>query len=137
MSVEQTKKEQFIDAIIGKDEELTDELASKILIEFDIDESRLLDNFKNSIQQDLREMQPESKESSNLRTTLRKITEYQKSSMPDVAEPKDYIANLINSVQSAFQKPVFSFRNQKNGEMSENDKMILNELQEELNNEAD
>ncbi|MGI8544127.1 MAG: hypothetical protein ACR2MD_11725 [Aridibacter sp.] len=137
MPVKQTKKEQFIDAIIGKDEEITDELASKILIEFGIDESRLLGNFKNSIQHDLREMPPESKEFSNLRNTLRNITEYQRSSLPDIAEPKDYIANLINSIQSAFQKPVFSFRNRKNEEMSENDKMILNELQDELNNEAE
>lgn len=137
MPVEKTKKEQFIDAIIGKDEELTDELASKILSEFGIDESRLVDNFKDSIQNDLRKLHSESKEASNLRRTVRNITEYQKSSSLDVGEPEDYIASLINTVQSAFQKPVFSFRNRNNGEMSEKDKMILNELQEELNNEAD
>lgn len=136
MTFSKTKKEQFIDAVLGRDDEMNDELASSILAEYGIDESGLVDGFKRSIQEDLRLIPSDSSEAVNLRATVRKITEYQKASDSEAAEPKNYIADVFNSVRSAFQKPRFAFHNQK-GELPESDKEILDELEKELSDEVE
>lgn len=132
-----TRIEQFMDGVLGCDEEMDDELASAILAEYGIDESSLVDDFKRHLQEEVRQLPENSIEASNLIATIKNIGEYQKTSAPDAIEPKKYIEDLFDAVRLSNRKPVYAFRNRKERELSEKDKNILDELENELNDETE
>ena len=135
-----TEKDELRDRILGSDEEMSDELASRILESYDIDENQLINAFKARIQTELKKTyDPNSQDSQNLSNTLKNISEYQRAASPRSVEPKDWIANLINKVipPTAHAQPLYSFRKREDGEMSDHDKQILDDLRAELENEKE
>lgn len=131
------KKKNFEDAIFGREDEISDELAIKILNLNNIDETELLPGFKARIQERLRNISPNDQEAANLLATLRNITEYQKKTSPGEQEPRNYIKELFDGCSNAFRKPILSFHNRQDGEMPDEDRLILDQLKEELNDDSE
>lgn len=132
LKVEKNENEEMLDAILGADGEMTDELASDILAEYGVDESKLLDHFRASVRQHLRQIPTESDESKKLGAMLRNIAEYQKASSPEAISPKDWIVGLMGNLIPAQSAPAYSFRERKEGNLPDSDQSILDELKKEL-----
>lgn len=130
--METNETKNFVDAILGTGEDLHDELANAILKLHSIDEHDLTADFKAALRERLSLVPEESKEAHNLRRTLSNVVRYEKETSPDFARPKHYVRDIMNEVQAAFPKPVYSFRNRSEGAMSQNDEKILSELAKEL-----
>lgn len=132
LKVEKNENEEMLDAILGADEEMTDELASEILAEYGLDESKLLDNFRTSVRQHLQQIPAESHESKRLGAMLRNVAEYQKASSPEAISPKEWVAGLLGDLVPAQSTPAYSFRERKEGTLPDSDQGILDELKKEL-----
>lgn len=129
---EKNKREEMIDAILGPDEEMTDETAAEILNQYGIDETKLLDNFKVSVQKHLRQIPASSDESKKLGAMLRDIGEFQRASAPEAISPKDWIAGLMNNLIPRQSAPSYSYRDRKEGDLPASDQELLDGLKKEL-----
>jgi hypothetical protein len=129
-----TEEERFIDSVLGCDEEMDDELATLILAEYEIDETEFVDNLKQVLQADYRNAPQDSTEAKNLREAIRSITDHQKATAPENAEPESFLNDLFGNVAKVFRTPKLAFRNR--GELSEGDRKIIEDLKNDLDNEV-
>src|SRR5688500_4493006 len=108
MTFEKSKEDQVLDAILGPDEEMDEEMAGYILAQHGVDEFSLVDEFKRSLQEEVRSLSQDSQEAINLNTTIRNITEYQRASSPALMKPADLLEGIFNQSTSAFPRPVYA-----------------------------
>lgn len=131
------KNEEFIDAILGNDEDMDDESARAILSLYSVDVDALTSELKKKLRSTLAELSEDSKEAHNLRRTLANVVKYEKDSDPSSVKPKDYIDGMMNNISAAFRRPVYSFHNRADGEMPKEDKDILDGLAQELEDDGE
>ena len=127
-----SEREQLIDAIIGADEEMTDELASEILGFYGIADNDLIESFKASISEMLKNLPIESEGAKRIAGMQRNLRDYQKEITGVNLSPKERIAQLFGGL---FTPPVtasYSFRDRTEGELPDSDIAILDELKKEL-----
>lgn len=135
-SIQKSMREEMIDAIIGIDEEMDDDTAREILESYGLNEDDLLAEFKQCIRVELRNIDPATRESENLGKTLKNINDFQNQSSPYSVVPKDWVSGMLNKLLPESQtKPLYSFHNRNDGEMSDHDKKILDDLEDELKEE--
>lgn len=129
--------EQFYDTIFGSDYEVDDQLANEILTSHNIDSSELIDEFKLRLQAELRQgFQETGKVDKTLEGTLHSIRKKQQELDPAPVKAEPWIDGLLSGSNStAGSHVLFSFHKQKEGEVSTNDKTILDELERELGKE--
>lgn len=136
--VEKTRCEEMLDAILGPDEEMDDALADEILQTYEITEAELVEEFKTRLQADARRFfQETGKPSDNLTNALHSIRDYQQKAAPQMPEPKTLIGSLLNGIlpPQTHSQTALSFRNRKDGELSDNDKKILDDKKAEVEGE--
>jgi hypothetical protein len=126
------KREEMIDAIIGADEEMTDELASKILTLYGITENDRIENLKGSIKERLRNVPAESDAARQLGGMLRNLGNYQKEITGAKLSPSQRISELLGGLLAPPLTASYSFRDRKEGELPESDQAILDDLKKEL-----
>jgi hypothetical protein len=137
LKVEKSKEDQMLDAILGPDEDLSDDLAAEILAEYGIDEATLLDNFVNSVNKHLRSIPADGDESKKLGAMIRNISAYKRQRSGENVSPRDWIAGLMGGLVSRQPKTLYAFRKSREGDLSDTDKEILDEIKQELSNESD
>lgn len=136
-SVMLKKNEEFVDAIIGRDEDIDEDSARAILSLYSVDVDSLTTELKKTLRAKLGELSDDSNESHNLRRTIANVVRDEKAKDPSSIMPKDYINNLMSNVSAAFPKPVYSFRNRSEGEMPSGDRDILDGLARELEDDCE
>ena len=136
-SVMLKKNEEFIDAMIGKDEDLDEDSARAILSLYSVDVDSLTTELKKTVRATLGELSEDSKEAHNLRRILANVVKYEKDKDLSSIKPKDYINAMMNTISTAFPKPVYSFRNRSEGELPIGDKNILDGLAKELEDDCE
>jgi len=130
-----TELERFHETIFGSDYEIDDELADEILTSHGINSSEMVEDFKLRVQAELkRDFETTGKVNKSLEGALHSIREQQKASKPSPVKAESWISSLLGgaTVSSAQSEVLFSFHKQKEGEVSASDKMILDDLEREL-----
>jgi DNA-binding PucR family transcriptional regulator len=132
MTGERSRREDVIDAILGRDEEMTDEMASDILTLYGITENDLIDNLKASISERLKHVPAESDVAQRLGGMLRNMRDYQKKITGAKLSPSERISQLLGGLFSPPVTATYSFRDRKEGQLPESDQEILDNLKKEL-----
>jgi hypothetical protein len=135
-----SEREQLLDSILGPDEEMDDELAAEILTSCGITGSELVEEFKLLVQSELRQHYQETNQVSQpLSGALRSIRESQTQPEAEPDNPKSRITSILHgTVPPNNQSTVlYAFHNLADGEVSGNDKQILDELRAELEDEQE
>jgi hypothetical protein len=135
-----SEREQLLDSIVGPDEEMDDELADEILSSCGITGSDLVREFKLRLQAEIRRHYQETNEvSPSLGAALRSIRESQARPESESDNPQSRINNILHSTApSNNQGEVsYAFHNLADGEVSEIDKQILDELRIELESDQE
>jgi hypothetical protein len=131
-------REELLDAILGPDEEMDDELANKILDHYNLTGAQLVEEFKLRLQAEAKSHFQETNEVSKpLEAALKSIREYQRAAEPEPVRAESWIdAFLRGSIASgAQQQPLYSFHRLREGSATANDQKILDELEAELGDE--
>lgn len=139
-STPKSEREHLLDAILGPDEEMDDESADNILGSCRITGSDLVEEFKLRLQSELRRHYQETNEVSQpMSAALKSIRESQASPEIEVPDPKSRIADILHGTgpPTSQNTVLYAFHNLADGEVSESDKLILDELRAELENEQD
>jgi hypothetical protein len=130
-----SKREEFLEAIFGSDEEMDDQSADEILASHGIKSSDLVEEFKLCLQAELRRHLHETNEISKpLEAALKAIRDQQHASQPAPVKADSWIDSFLGDGISSSAQPQlqYSFNRQKEGAISANDKKILDELEGEL-----
>lgn len=136
LSSEKTICEELYESILGPDEELDDELADEIMQTYNISEAELVEEFKNRLQADARRIYAETgKASDELTDAIRNVGKHQQNSAPEIIEPKTLIGGLLNGNLPSPTHSKVSYAFRKDGELTDNDKKILDDLTTKLENE--
>ena len=131
-------REELLDAILGPDEEMDDELADEILRSHNLTGSQLVEEFKLHLQAEIKShLQATNEISKPLEAALKSIREQQREAEPEPVEADSWIAGFLGGTISAGAQPqlLYSFHRQKEGAISASDKKILDELETELGEE--
>lgn len=131
-----SEREELFDAILGPDEEMDEELADEILATYGIAGADLVEEFALRLQAELRKHYAETHEVSEpLSAALKSIREQQRAAEPVPVRPGSWIARFLGGTppQDAQCQPQVSFHNLQKDVVSMNDKEILDELENELN----
>lgn len=134
LKIQKSEEEIINEALFGADEDIYIETAEEILASYNINTDDLVNDLKSRIQQELREnygKKDKEKDSGNLGNVLRDISNYQRASDPKQIEPKSLIQGFLDGTMQTKLKPSFDFRNKSKDGISENDKQILKELEED------
>jgi hypothetical protein len=126
----------FVAAILGTDEDITDELAGEVLAFYGIGDLDLIESFKSSISEKLRELPVEDDNAKRLGGMLRNLRDYQKDISGAKLSPKDRISQIFGGI---FTPPVaasYAFRGKDESGLSDSDQAILDELKKELLDES-
>jgi hypothetical protein len=132
MTGERSRREEMIDAILGHDEEMTDEMASDILTLYGVTENDLIDNLKASISEKLKHLPAESDVARRLGGMLKNLRDYQKEITGAKLSPTDRISQLLDGLFTPPLTARYSFRDRKEGELPDSDQTILDDLKKEL-----
>jgi len=122
----------MIDAILGPDEEMTDELTSDVLTLYGVSENDLIDNLKASISQRLKDLPAESDAAQRLAGMLKNLRDYQKEITGAKLSPTKRISQLVDGLFTPPLTARYSFRDRKEGELPDSDQTILDDLKKEL-----
>lgn len=130
-----SEREEFFDAILGPDEELTEKVARDILDTYRVTSEQLVNNFKARLQQRIKQITDETGTvPKSLEATLKNVREYQKEKAPKAVDADEWVADIFSDalLPSAHSAPLYDLRNRAAGEVSENDRRILNDITAEL-----
>ena len=134
LKIQKSEEEIINEALFGADEDIYIETTEEILASYNINTDDLVNDLKSRIQQELREnygKKDKEKDSDNLGNVLRDISNYQRANDPKQIEPKSLIQGFLDGTMQTKLKPSFDFRNKSKDGISENDKQILKELEED------
>jgi hypothetical protein len=130
--------ERFRETIFGSDYEVDDQLADEILASYNINGSELVEDFKLRVQAELkRDFEATGGVNKSLEATLKSIREQQRASKPLPIEAESWIDGLVGGATTSTSggRVLFSFHKQKEGDVSASDKVLLDELERELDQE--
>lgn len=134
LKIQKSEEEIINEALFGADEDIYIETAEEILASYNMSGDDLVNDLKLRIQQELKEnygKKDKEKDSDNLGKVLRDISNYQRANDPRQIEPKSLIQGFLDGTMQAKLKPSFDFRNKSKDGISENDKQILKDLEED------
>lgn len=134
----ESRAQQFLDTVLGSDDEITDELAEEILTSHKMSGKELLEGFKLRLQAELRrDFQETGQISKPLEAAMHSIRKKQQASEPSPVEADSWIDRFLSGaiVSPTESQVLFSFHKQKEGKVSVGDKLILDELERELGKE--
>jgi len=136
LSRDTDQHDAFVTAILGADEDVTDELAAEVLAFYGIGELDLIESFKSSISEKLRDLPVEDENAKRLGGMLRNLRDYQKEISGTKLSPKDRISQIFGGI---FTPPVtasYAFRGKDESGLNDSDQAILDELKKELLDES-
>ena len=134
---EKSKREQMIDAILGIDEEMSDESASQILGLYGLTDNDLVNSFKAALARRLADLPANSEEVRNVGGLLKNVRDHQKVITGQNLSPRERISNLVDGLLLPPVSANFAFRDRKEGELPDADKEILEGLKQELRDGSD
>lgn len=127
--------EELFDAILGPDEEVSEQVSEDILETYEITGEQLVDKFKNRLQERIKEVRDETGQiPTSLEATLRNVREYQREKAPRSMSADEWVSEVFNValLPNTHSQPLYNFRNCRTGEVSEKDRKILEGLKNEL-----
>lgn len=131
-------REELLDAILGPDEEMDDELADEILRTYNLTGSQLVEEFKLRLQAELKShLQATNEISKPLEAALKSIRDQQRASEPEPVRADSWIDGFLGGSIAAGAQPqlLYSFHRLRQGAATANDKKILDDLEAELGEE--
>ncbi len=134
-TVRKTDSEAIFDAILGPDEEIREKTAEEIMETYERRKEQLVDNLKSRVQKKVKDIRDETGQVPNaLVTMLNSIREYQREQVPKALSAADWVSEIFSgaAMPNTHAEPRYAFRNLDAGEVSENDRRILNEMEAEL-----
>lgn len=130
-----TETEELFDAILGPDEEISQKVADDIIETYEITREQLVDTLKVRLQERIKEIRDETGTIPRaLEAMLTNVREYQREKAPKSVDADEWVADIFSGdlLPSAYATPLYDLRNRAAGEVSENDRRILNEITAEL-----
>lgn len=131
-------REELLDAILGPDEEMDDELADEILRSYNLTGSQLVEEFKLRLQTELKShLQATNEISKPLEAALKSIRDQQHAAEPQPVRADSWIDSFLGGSIFAGDQPqlLYSFHRLRQGAATANDQKILDELEAELGEE--
>ncbi len=138
--VPKSEREEIFDALLGTPEEMDEESAEAFLEGYGIDSAQLVSDMKERVAREARKLRVAGKdEPITMRNALRSLREAERHGheSPQV-DPETWIGKLLSGDLGSVGRAevVYSFRNRK-GDLSENDRAVLDALNAELANESE
>ena len=129
-----TANDELFDAILGRDEDIAEELGQEIMDSYGVSTDQLVENLKLEVQKRIKESRDETGGMpAELVAMLNNIRAYQKEKEPKAVGPDEWISQIFNvSSTSSTVQPVYNLRTRDVGMLSEKDKKILKEMIAEL-----
>jgi hypothetical protein len=131
-------REELLDAILGPDEEMDDDLADEILRSYNLTGSQLVEEFKLRLQTEIKShLQATNEISRPLEGALKSIRDQQRAAEPQPVRADSWIDSFLGGSVFAGNQPqlLYSFHRLRQGAATANDKKILDELEAELGEE--
>jgi hypothetical protein len=126
--------EKIEDAVFGSEKEFDENLALDIAETYDISPEELVEKIKFRMQAEVRRRSQNNEGSTeNLIRAIRSIGNYQRKNS-ELEDPKSLIQKIRDGIDLNL-RPSFAFRNKSKDGLSENDRQILKELENELDEE--
>ncbi len=140
LSSKESEEKMMFNALFGSDEEMNDENARDILDSYNISNEELTDDLKAEIRRELKEnygKYEKDAESQNLGKVLRDISNYQRAKDVSQIEPKTWVQSILNNTLNivSSNNTELAYRNKNDGEYSENDNRVIDELKSDLDKE--
>lgn len=137
---EKSERQKILESLLGSDDDFGDEECSEqYLIAAGIDPSTLASEFKEHLQEKAhQQLAEEGLVSEPINSALRSLRTHIKSSDPMNVEPDVHIDQLLGGQLAGGSSAVgyaYAYRNQKDGEIPDDDNRILDSLEAELNND--
>jgi len=134
---EKSEREKILESLLSSDDDFGDVgCAEQYLIAAGIDPSSLVSEFKEHLQEKARQQQAEDGSVSEpINSALKSLRAHIKSSDPMNVEPDVHIDQLLGGLLAGGSSAAgyaYAYRNQKDGEMSDDDNQILDSLEAEL-----
>lgn len=134
MSNQKSEIEKIEDAVFGSEKEFDENLARDIAETYDISPEELVEKIKFRMQAEVRRRyQNNEGNTENLIRAIKSIGNYQRKNS-ESEEPKSLIQKIRDGIDLNL-RPSFAFRNKSKDGLSENDRQILKELENELDEE--
>jgi len=130
-----TAKDELFDAVFGRDEEISENVAEEIVQSHGVSREQLVDNLKMEVQERIKRVRDETGAiPKTLVAMLNNIREYQKEKAPKPVGADEWVAEIFTggAMPSSHAQPLYNFRGRGTRELSDNDRRILNELQAEI-----
>lgn len=133
-SNQKSEIEKIEDAVFGSEEEFDENLARDIAETYDISPEELVEKIKFRMQAEVRRRSQNNEgNTENLIRAIKSVGNYQRKNS-ELEEPKSLIQKIRDGIDLNL-RPSFAFRNKSKDGLSENDKQILKELENELDEE--
>jgi hypothetical protein len=130
-----TAKDELFDAVFGPDEGISENVAEEIMQSHGVSREQLVESLKMQVQQKIKQVRTESGAiPETLVAMLNNLREYQKEKAPKPVGPDEWVAEIFSgaAMPNSHAQPLYNFRGRGTGELSDNDRMILSELQAEI-----
>lgn len=129
-----TPKEELFDAILGPDEEISQDIAEEIVHSYGSTREQLVENLKTQLQERIKEVRDETGVIPNaLVAMLNNVREYQKEKVPKAVRADEWIGEIFSgAMPNAHAQPVYNFRKCSTGQVSEKDSDILDQMKADL-----
>lgn len=129
------------DALFGDDLEIDADTAEKILQSHGISSDAMVDELKALMQERIRANASEGGkeiENENLLYFVKDITNYKRSRSPEAVKPEGWIKSIIDNTTAGLfpnHTNASAFRGRKDGDLTENDQKLIDEVESELDEE--
>ena len=134
MSNQKSEIEKIEDAVFGSEEEFDENLARDIAETYDISPEELVEKIKFRMQAEVRRRSQNNEvNTENLIRAIQSVGNYQRKNS-ELEEPKSLIQKIRDGIDLNL-RPSFAFRNKSKDGLSENDRQMLKELEDELDEE--
>jgi len=133
------ESDEVREALFGKDLDIDAETAEEILESHGISTEAMVDELQALMQERIRKNASEGgkdAENENLLFFVRDITNYKRSRSPEAVKPESWVKSLIDNTTATLfpdHTTARTFRNRKEGDLSENDQKLIDEAEAELN----
>ena len=135
------ERDEVRDALFGNDIDLDEETAEEILRSHGVSSDAMVDELRALMQERIRKNAAQGGkevENENLLFFVRDITNYKRARSPDAVKPESWVKSLVDNTTATLfpnHATAKSYRNREDGDLSENDRKLIDEAESELGDE--
>lgn len=135
LSDEKSERGKIDEAIFGNEDDFDEQLASEVIESYGLTAESLVNKLKSKMQDKVRERYANNEKNiENLNSAIKSIGNYQKRSL-EKSEPDNWIPGILAGAMGNNSQIACAHRPKNSEEPSENDKTILDDMEDKARKE--